>query len=638
MSVKWTPISWHGAVARAGSWHGAVARAGLLLLILAWIAPRSPLSPPPSSSESGAAQASVWVIGVDGASWPILQELMARGRLPNFSRLVHEGASGHLASFQWMRFVTGELGWWSPIIWTTVATGRSPADHGVLDFQQPTGNGFGIEIAHFPATLRLPEEERAVAVELDLTGLPPENLIVRQAGTELLSQQTGESRLRVWLSTTDRRAPLLLAETGPAQKETDQRTKMPPLPGGQRHLAGEGKMPPLPGGLGRPRGGVQPRPSTLPGPSDAGAESSASEARKPRLQGFRLLDEEGRIVRHVDLLREKGVLGPGFGAAKIGPPMPASSYHRRVPALWNIASDLGLSTAVVGWWATWPAEKVKGVMVSSRLGLLGSRGQRGSPPAARHLRRIVSPGSFLPDLQKLYFGSDEIRPEMGRRFLDPWQCPNKAQEVLKHIYWQDAIYHDLATHLAARPGQVRLLMTYYQGIDVASHQFLEYRRNPVLARKNHLYYCSEDRLLHAVDRYYEIIDGRLGEWLSLAGPETTILVLSDHGQVPGEIEGLHADNGFMVLWGRAILPGTALPAAASVFDVAPTVLRLLDLPVPGSMEGTPLEAVLDPGLPPVKRGSRSWQKKPDKPAPPAERDEELDQNLQERLKALGYLE
>ena len=34
---------------------------------------------------------------------------------------------------------------------------------------------------------------------------------------------------------------------------------------------------------------------------------------------------------------------------------------RRVKALWNILSAAGRSTDVVGWWATWPAETIRGV-------------------------------------------------------------------------------------------------------------------------------------------------------------------------------------------------------------------------------------------------------------------------------------
>ena len=36
-------------------------------------------------------------------------------------------------------------------------------------------------------------------------------------------------------------------------------------------------------------------------------------------------------------------------------PAVASGNERRVKAMWDVASDAGLRTAIVNWWATWPA-------------------------------------------------------------------------------------------------------------------------------------------------------------------------------------------------------------------------------------------------------------------------------------------
>ena len=71
-----------------------------------------------------------------------------------------------------------------------------------------------------------------------------------------------------------------------------------------------------------------------------------------------------------------------------GHPVPVTSADRKVPALWNIFSDAGFSVGVVAWWATWPAEKVNGVVVSDRvayqLGDFDGRPQSAlvSPPEA----------------------------------------------------------------------------------------------------------------------------------------------------------------------------------------------------------------------------------------------------------------
>ena len=52
-------------------------------------------------------------------------DLVGQGRLPNFKRLMSEGAFGPLRSQEPML---------SPLLWTTIATGKWPTEHGVLDF------------------------------------------------------------------------------------------------------------------------------------------------------------------------------------------------------------------------------------------------------------------------------------------------------------------------------------------------------------------------------------------------------------------------------------------------------------------------------------------------------------------------
>jgi tetratricopeptide (TPR) repeat protein/predicted AlkP superfamily pyrophosphatase or phosphodiesterase len=65
------------------------------------------------------------IVGVDGGDWLNLQPLIESGRLPNFARLLRDGATGPLRSMEPML---------SPLLWTTMATGRYPEDHGILNF------------------------------------------------------------------------------------------------------------------------------------------------------------------------------------------------------------------------------------------------------------------------------------------------------------------------------------------------------------------------------------------------------------------------------------------------------------------------------------------------------------------------
>jgi tetratricopeptide (TPR) repeat protein len=67
----------------------------------------------------------VVLVGIDGADWDVIDELIARGRVPNLARLKREGAWARLRSSVPML---------SPLLWTTAATGKTPDRHGINDF------------------------------------------------------------------------------------------------------------------------------------------------------------------------------------------------------------------------------------------------------------------------------------------------------------------------------------------------------------------------------------------------------------------------------------------------------------------------------------------------------------------------
>jgi predicted AlkP superfamily phosphohydrolase/phosphomutase/Flp pilus assembly protein TadD len=64
-------------------------------------------------------------VGLDGADWRLLDGYLAAGRMPELARLVAEGRSGVLESQEPAL---------SPLLWTTMMTGVSPLEHGILDF------------------------------------------------------------------------------------------------------------------------------------------------------------------------------------------------------------------------------------------------------------------------------------------------------------------------------------------------------------------------------------------------------------------------------------------------------------------------------------------------------------------------
>jgi predicted AlkP superfamily phosphohydrolase/phosphomutase len=71
------------------------------------------------------ASAGVLVFGIDGGTWKVMDELAAAGELPNLARLRERGVYGVLRSRHPM---------FSPVVWTTIMTGRLPDEHGLEDW------------------------------------------------------------------------------------------------------------------------------------------------------------------------------------------------------------------------------------------------------------------------------------------------------------------------------------------------------------------------------------------------------------------------------------------------------------------------------------------------------------------------
>ena len=67
----------------------------------------------------------VLIVGWDGATWTVARPLLEQGRLPNLARLMATGVRATLQSIEPTL---------SPIVWTSIATGKRPEKHGVTRF------------------------------------------------------------------------------------------------------------------------------------------------------------------------------------------------------------------------------------------------------------------------------------------------------------------------------------------------------------------------------------------------------------------------------------------------------------------------------------------------------------------------
>ncbi len=78
----------------------------------------------------------VLLVGWDAADWKIVNRLIDQGLMPTTARLIREGVKGNLATLD------PPL---SPMLWTSIGTGKTADKHGVLGFTEPRPDGTGVQ-------------------------------------------------------------------------------------------------------------------------------------------------------------------------------------------------------------------------------------------------------------------------------------------------------------------------------------------------------------------------------------------------------------------------------------------------------------------------------------------------------------
>jgi len=319
---------------------------------------------------------------------------------------------------------------------------------------------------------------------------------------------------------------------------------------------------------------------------------------------------------------------------------------RQAPAFWNILGRYDKRVGVVGWLVTWPAEPVNGFIVSTYLPYVynWSTGRPLKGTLVEGIPNQTFPEGLVDEVAPFKVRPEEIDPAIIGRYFDPAAVERLLpadRECVTGFRWSlacDETYRKIGRHLFARY-PVDLFAVYFGGVDVASHRFWKFAHPDAMSYGVR----PEDApiLAGVIDAYYQNIDDALGEYLGDLGPGDTIVVLSDHGfravwdpERP-DTSGHHRLEGVIALHGRGVVRGGRIPEARLV-DVLPTVLRLLDVPIARTLEGKTIEAALDPGFLAAHPERRVDDYGPSA-APPGPVASDLDENVLERLRSLGYI-
>jgi predicted AlkP superfamily phosphohydrolase/phosphomutase/tetratricopeptide (TPR) repeat protein len=281
---------------------------------------------------------------------------------------------------------------------------------------------------------------------------------------------------------------------------------------------------------------------------------------------------------------------------------PVSSTSRRAKAVWNILSQRGLRSTVLGWYASCPAERINGVVV----GDLYQSAVLEDPETFALDERAIWPPRLIEPLADLVLDAGDITGETARYFvpeiasIDHASSPYAAS--LARLLAEAGTIHNAATYLLEHE-PFDFMAVYYPTIDHFGHAFMEFHppaMDHVDAEHARLY----GGVMNAAYRYHDLMLARL---LTLAGPDTTVILMSDHGFHSGALrprifvdaESGHRSGAGMnpVAWHRpygifaARGPGIRTGAqinGVTLLDICPTVLALLGAPVAEDMDGKPL--------------------------------------------------
>jgi hypothetical protein len=347
----------------------------------------------------------------------------------------------------------------------------------------------------------------------------------------------------------------------------------------------------------------------------------------------------GSVTRaFVDGLRRTGCIDSG----------PVRSDARRVPAFWNLATREGSPVHVVDWWATWPAERVLGAMVSERV-YYRSEAELGSG-------RLTWPRDLGQRLRSLIVRREQVTYEEARRFLEltPEEFaglgarPARERTLEAQLTYFCALTETdrrVALHLteAGRRGLGRPpdLLVLFRLVDMVSHTSAQYSE----LVDDHLGATPDElrRYGRVVSEAYRTVDRALGDLLAAFGPEANVVVLSDHGfelqahppDFKPSYDHRNGAAGVFVAAGPAFRPGRAV--GLGVLDIFPLLAELKGFPLADDLEGRPARRTLgelfvggeEPRRLPSYGPRDAWGGEGEGAAD--------DPELLERLRALGYL-
>ena len=307
--------------------------------------------------------------------------------------------------------------------------------------------------------------------------------------------------------------------------------------------------------------------------------------------------------------------------------------------IWEILDLFDLKSIVLDWYVSYPVTLQNGIQVSHRF-----HTEKGS---ISRTKGLVQPEEIAKTLEPEIVTPKELEDDLLWGLLDVADLSDEEREALEHDRreWFKAIRWEMARDLTTRSIVERVFPlvpdwkfagVYYRAMDISHHLAWKYIG---LKRPEGSTEDSDWRFRDFVHRYYRYSDALLEATLAHADGNTVVMVLSDHGWE----DTLHghdfAPDGFLIMAGPGI-ERSSERLDIHVYDIAPTILALLGLPVAEDMDGQVATRFVEEEF--WERHPVRWIPSYEPEARPRALGEDgevvLDEETQEHLRALGYLQ
>lgn len=270
---------------------------------------------------------------------------------------------------------------------------------------------------------------------------------------------------------------------------------------------------------------------------------------------------------------------------------PVTVNSRKSRALWNIFHNQGLKSNLVGWWPSFPAEPIDGVVVSDKFQKVSKDPKMKNPI----LKGTIHPESLVKEIKDLRLFPYELTeahilpfiPNAGQ--ID--QEKDKSLETFAKIMAENVSVHNAATNVM-RTTEWDFMAIYYDLVDHFCHAFMKFHPPKLKQIPNHLFELYKD----CVNSAYRFQDMMLERTMELVDNDTTVIIMSDHGYESGNKRILnmpkyqaapaleHRQFGIFVAKGPNIKANEKV-FGLSLVDIAPTILNMYDLPIGKDMDG-----------------------------------------------------